>query len=82
VLVAAAVDTRAPAVVVSKVRLGELGFGASIMEAGMGTPFREVTYVHGTQSVPERGPCTQPLACEGTPIVPRMLLDDVGYRWG
>jgi arylsulfatase A-like enzyme len=46
---------------------------------GMGTPFRGVINVDITQSVPDWGPYTQPIAPEGTPSVLYIVLDDVGY---
>ena len=45
----------------------------------MPAPFRGVINVDVTQSVPDWGPYTQPIAPEGTPSVLYIVLDDVGY---
>ena len=45
----------------------------------MAKPFRGVINVDVTQSVPDWGPYTQPIAPEGTPSVLYIVLDDVGY---
>jgi hypothetical protein len=45
----------------------------------MAKPFRGVINVDVTQSVPDWGPYTQPIAAEGTPSVLYIVLDDVGY---
>ncbi|MGP0026456.1 MAG: hypothetical protein ACLPKE_24340 [Streptosporangiaceae bacterium] len=45
----------------------------------MAKPFRGTINVDVTQSVPDWGPYTQPIAPEGTPSVLYMVLDDVGY---
>jgi arylsulfatase len=42
-------------------------------------PFKGVVNVDITQSVPDWGPYTQPIAPEGTPNVLYIVLDDVGY---
>jgi arylsulfatase len=45
----------------------------------MGTRFQGVINVDVTESVPDWGPYTQPIAPEGTPSVLYIVLDDVGY---
>ncbi|MGO9783416.1 MAG: hypothetical protein ACLPQY_27185 [Streptosporangiaceae bacterium] len=45
----------------------------------MAKPFHGTINVDVTQSVPDWGPYTQPIAPEGTPSVLYMVLDDVGY---
>jgi arylsulfatase len=45
----------------------------------MTKPFRGVINVDITDSVPDWGPYTQPIAPEGTPNVLYIVLDDVGY---
>jgi len=42
-------------------------------------PFKGVVNVDVTESVPDWGPYTQPIAPEGTPSVLYIVLDDVGY---
>jgi arylsulfatase A-like enzyme len=45
----------------------------------MAKPFKGVVNVDVTESVPDWGPYTQPIAPEGTPSVLYIVLDDVGY---
>jgi hypothetical protein len=45
----------------------------------MAKPFKGVVNVDVTDSVPDWGPYTQPIAPEGTPSVLYVVLDDVGY---
>jgi arylsulfatase len=45
----------------------------------MARPFKGVINVDVTESVPDWGPYTQPIAPEGTPNVLYIVLDDVGY---
>ena len=45
----------------------------------MAKPFHGVINVDVTQSVPDWEPYAQPIAPEGTPSVPYIVLDDVGY---
>jgi arylsulfatase A-like enzyme len=45
----------------------------------MAKPFKGVVNVDITESVPDWGPYTQPIAAEGTPSVLYIVLDDVGY---
>jgi len=45
----------------------------------MAKPFKGVVNVDVTQSVPDWGPYTQPIAPEGTPNLLYIVLDDVGY---
>src|SRR6202000_2993584 len=45
----------------------------------MPKPFKGVVNVDVTESVPDWGPYTQPIAPEGTPSVVYIVLDDVGY---
>ena len=45
----------------------------------MAKPFSGTINVDVTQSVPDWGPYTQPIAPEGTPSVLYIVLDDVGY---
>lgn len=45
----------------------------------MAKPFRGVVNVDVTESVPDWGPYTQPIAPEGTPSVLYIVLDDVGF---
>jgi hypothetical protein len=45
----------------------------------MAKPFSGTIKVDVTQSVPDWGPYTQPIAPEGTPSVLYIVLDDVGY---
>ncbi|HTY96076.1 MAG TPA: arylsulfatase [Solirubrobacteraceae bacterium] len=45
----------------------------------MSKPFKGVVNVDVTESVPDWGPYTQPIAPEGTPNVLYIVLDDVGY---
>jgi arylsulfatase len=45
----------------------------------MAKPFKGVINVDVTNSVPDWGPYTQPIAPEGTPSVLYIVLDDVGY---
>ncbi len=45
----------------------------------MARPFKGVVNVDVTESVPDWGPYTQPIAPEGTPSVLYIVLDDVGY---
>ncbi len=51
------------------------------MEGGtsLSKPFKGVVNVSITDSVPDWGPYTQPIAPEGTPNVLYIVLDDVGY---
>jgi arylsulfatase len=45
----------------------------------MAQPFKGVINVDVTESVPDWGPYTQPIAPEGTPSVLYIVLDDVGF---
>jgi arylsulfatase A-like enzyme len=45
----------------------------------MAKPFKGVINVDVTESVPDWGPYTQPIAPDGTPSVLYIVLDDVGY---
>ncbi len=45
----------------------------------MAKPFKGVINVDVTESVPDWGPYTQPIAPEGTPSVLYIVLDDVGF---
>ncbi|HTX13384.1 MAG TPA: arylsulfatase [Solirubrobacteraceae bacterium] len=45
----------------------------------MAKPFKGIINVDVTESVPDWGPYTQPIAPEGTPSVLYIVLDDVGY---
>jgi hypothetical protein len=45
----------------------------------MAKPFRGAINVDVTQSVPDWGPYTQPIAPEGAPSVLYIVLADVGY---
>jgi arylsulfatase A-like enzyme len=45
----------------------------------MAKPFKGVVNVDVTESTPDWGPYTQPIAPEGTPSVLYIVLDDVGY---
>ena len=45
----------------------------------MAKPFKGVVNVDVTESVPDWGPYTQPIAPEGTPSVLYIVLDDVGF---
>lgn len=45
----------------------------------MAAPFRGVINVDITQSAPDWGPYTQPIAPEGTPSVLYIVLNDVGH---
>jgi arylsulfatase A-like enzyme len=45
----------------------------------MGKPFKGVINVDVTESAPDWGPYTQPIAPDGTPSVLYIVLDDVGY---
>jgi hypothetical protein len=44
----------------------------------MAKPFKGVVDVDITDSIPDWGPYTQPIAPEGTPSVVYIVLDDVG----
>ena len=45
----------------------------------MSKPFKGVINIDITDSVPDWGPYTQPIAPAGTPNVFYIVLDDVGY---
>ncbi len=45
----------------------------------MAKPFKGVVNVDVTESVPDWGPYTQPIAPEGTPSILYIVLDDVGF---
>ena len=45
----------------------------------MAKPFKGVINVDVTESVPDWGPYTQPIAPDGTPSVLYIVLDDVGF---
>ena len=45
----------------------------------MAKPFKGVINIDITDSVPDWGPYTQPIAPEGTPSVLYIVLDDVGF---
>ena len=45
----------------------------------MAKPFKGVINVDVTESVPDWGPYTQPIAPEGTPSILYIVLDDVGF---
>src|SRR5271154_3875755 len=57
----------------------DYGQTGEIEGTSVAAPFKGIVNVDVTDSVPDWGPYTQPVAPEGTPNVLYIVLDDVGF---